>query len=149
MATFFAKGRSVGHPSNPYSTPVEYRARLMDTGNGFNFNRTESQQSRVMLALTGTLGNYDWKSAACIMDSTATKATRAVSAKGYTDAIVNTTFALDYYNIKRKDEIGSRSTSDILKGEAALPAGQLIRTDNTANDNEFLVIRRPAPVPGR
>jgi iron complex outermembrane receptor protein len=88
----------VGHPSNPYATPVELRSRLMDTGNGFNFNSTESKQSRVMLALTGTLGNYDWKSAAGIMDSTATKATRAVSAKGYTDAIVNKTYKFGQQN---------------------------------------------------
>jgi iron complex outermembrane receptor protein len=88
----------VGHPNNPYTVPVEYRARLMDTGNGFNFNRTESQQSRVMLALTGTLGTYDWKSAAGIMDSTATKATRGVSATGYTNAIVNKTYKFGQQN---------------------------------------------------
>jgi iron complex outermembrane receptor protein len=88
----------VGHPNNPYSTPVEYRARMMDTGNGFNFNRTESDQSRVMLALTGTLGNYDWKSAVGYMTSGATKATRAVSAKGYTDAVVNKTYKFGQQN---------------------------------------------------
>lgn len=88
----------LGHPSNPYNTPVEFRARLMDTGNGFNFNSTESKQSRVMLALTGTLGNYDWKSAAGIMDSSATKATRAVNAKGYTGAILNKTYKFGQQN---------------------------------------------------
>jgi iron complex outermembrane recepter protein len=88
----------VGHPSNPYSTPVEYRARLMDTGDGFNFNSTDSNQSRVMLALTGALGSWDWKSAAGIMNSTATKATRAVSAKGYTDAILNKTYKFGQQN---------------------------------------------------
>jgi iron complex outermembrane receptor protein len=79
----------VGNPINPYTTPVEYRARMMDTGNGFNFNSTDSNQSRVMLALTGQLGSWDWKSAVGIMNSSATKATRAVSAKGYTDAVVS------------------------------------------------------------
>jgi iron complex outermembrane receptor protein len=88
----------VGHPSNPYSTPVEYRARLMDTGNGFNFNTTDSKQSRVMLALTGTLGTYDWKSAVGFMNSSAEKATRAVSAKGYTDAILNKTYKFGQQN---------------------------------------------------
>jgi iron complex outermembrane receptor protein len=88
----------VGHPSNPYNTTVEYRARLMDTGNGFNFNSTDSSQSRVMLALTGTLGSFDWKSAAGIMNSTAEKATRAVSAKGYTDAILNKTYKFGQQN---------------------------------------------------
>jgi iron complex outermembrane receptor protein len=88
----------VGHPMNPYAVPVEYRARMMDTGNGFNFNSTESEQSRVMLALDGTIGNFDWKSAIGWMDSTATKATRAVSAKGYTDAIVNGTYKFGQQN---------------------------------------------------
>jgi iron complex outermembrane receptor protein len=62
------------------------------------------------------------------------------------EAAKSTTFALDYYNIKRKDEIGTRSTVDILKGEASLPAGQLIRTDNTTTDNEFLaLVKKYAP----
>ena len=88
----------VGHPNNPYTVPVEYRARMMDTGNGFNFNRTESDQSRVMLALNGSIGGYDWKSAAGWMKSSATKATRSVSAKGYTDAIVNRTYKFGQQN---------------------------------------------------
>ncbi|WP_229215537.1 TonB-dependent receptor domain-containing protein [Duganella sp. CY15W] len=88
----------VGHPNNPYSTPVEYRARLMDTGDGFNFNRTESDQYRAMLALTGEIGGFDWKSAFGHMESKATKATRAPSAKGYTDAIVNGTYKFGQKN---------------------------------------------------
>ena len=55
-------------------------------------------------------------------------------------------FALDYYNIERKDEIGTRSVVDILKGEASLPAGQLLRVDNSATDNEFLaLVKKYAP----
>ncbi|GGX16286.1 TonB-dependent receptor plug domain-containing protein [Undibacterium macrobrachii] len=88
----------VGHPNNPYTTPVEYRARMMDTGDGFNFNKTNSDQYRVMLALDGTLGNYDWKSAFGHMESTADKVTRAVSAKGYTDAIINKTYVFGKKN---------------------------------------------------
>lgn len=88
----------VGHPNNPYTTPVEYRARMLDTGNGFNFNSTESEQSRVMLALNGTWKDFDWRSAAGWARSTATKATRAVSAKGYTDAIVNATYKFGQQN---------------------------------------------------
>lgn len=88
----------VGHPSNPYSTPVEYRARLMDTGDGFNFNKTNSEQYRAMLNLDGTIGNFDWKSAFGHMDSTADKATRAVSVKGYTDAILNKTYKFGQKN---------------------------------------------------
>ncbi|WP_332853253.1 TonB-dependent receptor plug domain-containing protein [Duganella sp. S19_KUP01_CR8] len=88
----------VGNNGNPYTFPVEYRARLLDTGDGFNFNRTESDQTRVMLALNGTIGEFDWKSAAGYMDSAATKATRAVSAKGYTDAIVNNTYKFGQKN---------------------------------------------------
>jgi iron complex outermembrane receptor protein len=78
----------VGHASNPYTVATEYRARLMDTGNGFNFNSTDSSQYRAMLALEGTIDGYDWKAAAGHMESDATKATRAVSAAGYTDAII-------------------------------------------------------------
>lgn len=88
----------VGHPNNPYTVPVEYRARFMDTGDGFNFNRTESDQSRVMLSLTGDIKGFDWKSAVGYMNSKATKATRAVSAVGYTDAIVKGTYKFGQQN---------------------------------------------------
>ena len=88
----------VGNNGNPYTFPVEYRARLLDTGDGFNFNRTESDQTRAMLALTGTVGDFDWKSAAGYMTSSATKSTRAPSAKGYTDAIVNNTYKFGQKN---------------------------------------------------
>lgn len=88
----------VGHPNNPYNYPVEFRARLMDTGEGFNFNTTDSDQSRVMLSLTGTFLGYDWRSAAGWAKSSASKATRAVSAKGYTDAIVNKTYKFGQQN---------------------------------------------------
>jgi len=82
----------VGHPNNPYTVPTEYRARMMDTGNGFNFNRTESKQSRVMLSLTGEVKGFDWRSSVGYMTSEATKATRAVSKDGYTNAINNGTY---------------------------------------------------------
>lgn len=88
----------VGHAYNPYATPTEIRARLMDTGNGFNFNKTDSEQNRVMLRLEGSLGNYDWKGAVGHMESEATKATRAVSAAGYTNAIVNGTYKFGQQN---------------------------------------------------
>lgn len=88
----------VGHASNPYNTPVEYRARLMDTGDGFNFNSTDSSQYRAMLALDGTIGKYDWKSAVGYMFSDAQKSTRGTSAKGYTDAIVNGTYKFGKQN---------------------------------------------------
>jgi len=55
-------------------------------------------------------------------------------------------FGIDYYNIERKDEIGTRSVVDILKGEAGLPAGQLLRVDNSTADNEFLaLVKKYAP----
>ena len=88
----------VGHPNNPYSVPVEYRARMMDTGNGFNFNTTDTKQSRVMLTLNGNYAGWDWKSAAGWAKSEASKATRAVSAKGYTDAILNATYKFGQQN---------------------------------------------------
>ncbi|MYN27503.1 TonB-dependent receptor plug domain-containing protein [Duganella levis] len=92
VGPFFYPKLPVGHANNPYSTPVEFRARFADTGNGFNFNRTESEQSRVMLSLNGDLSGWDWKSAVGYMSSEATKATRAASAAGYTNAIVNGTY---------------------------------------------------------
>jgi iron complex outermembrane receptor protein len=142
----------VGHPNNPYTVPVEYRARMMDTGNGFNFNKTESDQSRVMLALTGSLGNYDWKSAAGYMTSDATKSTRAVSAKAYTDAIINKTYKFGQQNdpalleamFPIRTTIGKAKIAfwdGTITGEVAqLPAGPLsvavgadIRSDNVLN----------------
>ncbi|WGG50121.1 TonB-dependent receptor plug domain-containing protein [Rugamonas sp. DEMB1] len=98
VGPFFYPKLPVGHPNNPYSTPTEFRARLMDTGNGFNFNRTESDQTRAMLALNGSLGDFDWKSAVGYMTSSASKSTRAASAKGYTDAIVNGTYKFGQQN---------------------------------------------------
>lgn len=98
VGPFFYPKLPVGHTSNPYTVPTEYRARLLDTGNGFNFNSTESKQYRAMLALDGTIGAYDWKSAIGYMDSTADKSTRANSAKGYTDAIVNGTYKFGQQN---------------------------------------------------
>jgi iron complex outermembrane receptor protein len=98
VGPFFLPKLPVGHANNPYSTPVEFRARFMDTGNGFNFNKTRSDQYRAMLALTGSIGNFDWKSAAGYMESEAIKSTRAQSAKGYTDAIVNGTYKFGQVN---------------------------------------------------
>lgn len=98
VGPYFYPKLPVGHANNPYGVPVEYRARMMDTGNGFNFNRTESDQTRVMLSLNGDIGNFDWKSAVGYMNSKATKATRAVSATGYNNAIVNGTYKFGQQN---------------------------------------------------
>ncbi|MYN05679.1 TonB-dependent receptor [Pseudoduganella sp. DS3] len=108
VGPYFYPKLPVGHPMNlmqnaagqwvPGTAPVEYRARLMDTGDGFNFNKTDSEQSRFMLRLAGSLGDYDWKSAVGYSTSEATKATRAVSAVGYTDAIVKGTYKFGQQN---------------------------------------------------
>jgi iron complex outermembrane receptor protein len=90
----------VGHAYNPYTVATEVRSRLMDTGNGFNFNSTDSSQYRAMLALEGSWGDYDWKAAGGHMFSDAVKATRAVSAVGYTDAIVKGTYKFGQQNDK-------------------------------------------------
>ncbi len=89
VGPYFYPKLPVGHANNPYNVPVEFRARMMDTGDGFNFNRTESKQSRVMLSLTGEVKGFDWKSSVGYMTSDATKATRAASATGYTNAITS------------------------------------------------------------
>ncbi len=99
----------VGHPYNytynqttgvktPRTAATELRYRFMDTGNGFNFNKTDSEQNRIMLRLAGALGDYDWKAAVGHMESEATKATRALSYTGYTDAIVKGTYKFDQPN---------------------------------------------------
>ncbi|MYM72644.1 TonB-dependent receptor [Duganella sp. FT134W] len=127
----------VGHPNNPYTVPVEFRARFADTGNGFNFNRTESEQSRVMLSLNGDVAGWDWKSAVGYMNSEATKATRAASATGYTNAIVNGTYKFGGQNsytlldsmFPVRTTIGKSRTSfanGTVSGEVMqLPAGPL------------------------
>ena len=98
VGPFFYPKLPVGHPSNPYSVDTEFRTRLMDTGDGFNFNRTDSDQSRVMLSLVGNIGDWEWRSAAGWMKSSATKATRNAAAKGYTDAIRNGTYKFGQKN---------------------------------------------------
>ncbi|WP_229632121.1 TonB-dependent receptor domain-containing protein [Pseudoduganella violaceinigra] len=127
----------VGHAMNPYNVPVEYRARLMDTGNGFNFNRTNSEQARYMLTLNGSVGKYDWKSAFGQMTSEATKETRNASAKGYTDAIVKGAYKFGQQNdpalldamFPVRSTAGRSKTTFIdgtITGEAMqLPAGPL------------------------
>jgi len=98
VGPYFYPKLPTGNNGNTTGQPIELRARLMDTGDGFNFNRTESDQTRVMLALTGSIGEFDWKSAAGYMTSSATKATRAVSMTGYTDAINNNTYKFGQKN---------------------------------------------------
>ncbi len=89
VGPFFYPKLPANNPANTTGAPVEFRARFMDTGDGFNFNRTESKQSRVMLSLTGEVKGFDWKSSVGYMTSDASKATRAASATGYTNAIVS------------------------------------------------------------
>ncbi|WP_374581266.1 TonB-dependent receptor plug domain-containing protein [Pseudoduganella sp.] len=137
VGPFYYPYLPVGHAMNPYNFPVEFRARLMDTGNGFNFNRTNSEQSRFMLTLNGSLGKYDWKAAAGHMISEATKETRNASAKGYTDAIVNGTYKFGQQNdpallntmFPVRSTMGRSKTTFIdgtITGEAMqLPAGPL------------------------
>lgn len=137
VGPFFYPKLPVGHPNNPYNVPVEFRARMLDTGDGFNFNRTESEQSRVMLSLTGDVKGFDWKSSVGYMHSEATKATRAASAVGYTNAIVNGTYKFGQQNDRAllesmfpvRTTIGESKiafANAVVSGEVAqLPAGAL------------------------
>ncbi|WP_432382130.1 TonB-dependent receptor plug domain-containing protein [Duganella sp. P38] len=95
---FYYPKLPVGHANNPYSVPVEYRARLTDTGDGFNFNTTQSQQYRAMLSLNGEIGGWDWKSAVGHMKSSADKDFRGTSATGYTNAIVSGAYKFGQQN---------------------------------------------------
>ena len=71
---------------------------------------------------------------------------RSITAGFVFEPVKNWTVALDYYHIERKDEIGTRSVADILRGEAGLPAGQLVRVDNSASDAQFLaLVKKYAP----
>jgi iron complex outermembrane receptor protein len=71
---------------------------------------------------------------------------RSLTAGAVFEPVKNWSMGLDYYFIERRNEIGTRSVTDILRGEASLPAGQLIRVDNSANDNEFLaLVKKYAP----
>jgi iron complex outermembrane receptor protein len=71
---------------------------------------------------------------------------RSFTAGLVVEPVKNWSVGFDYYFIERRNEIGTRSVTDVLKGEASLPAGQLIRVDNTATDNEFLaLVRKYAP----
>ncbi|WP_313033755.1 TonB-dependent receptor domain-containing protein, partial [Massilia alkalitolerans] len=71
---------------------------------------------------------------------------RSLTAGVVFEPIKNWSAGLDYYFIERRNEIGSRSVVDILRGEDALPAGQLVRIDSSANDNQFLaLVKKYAP----
>jgi len=139
----------VGNNGNTTGAAVELRARLMDTGNGFNFNRTDSEQSRVMLALDGTFMGWDWKSAIGSMTSTADKATRSPSAAGYTAAIVNNTYKFGQqndpallesmfpvrttkgkYNIKFFDATVSKAVAQLPAGPLSIAIGTDIRSNS-------------------
>jgi iron complex outermembrane receptor protein len=127
----------VGHPYNPYKTPVELRARFMDTGDGFNSNTTRSDQYRAMFTLDGSVGKFDWKSAFGYMESEARKSSRALSYKGYTDAILNGTYQFGKTNSRElletmfpmRSSFGQSSTAFIdalITGEVyQLPAGPI------------------------
>ncbi|WP_432381147.1 TonB-dependent receptor plug domain-containing protein [Duganella sp. P38] len=137
VGPFYYPKLPVGHPNNPFSVPVEYRARLMDTGNGFNFNRAESEQTRVMLTLAGDVAGWDWKSSSGYMTSKATKSTRGTSAAGYTNAIVNGTYKFGQQNdvallesmYPTRATVGESKTAffnAVVSGEVMqLPAGPL------------------------
>jgi iron complex outermembrane receptor protein len=98
VGPFFYPRLPVGHPNNPTTKPLEFRARMMDTGDGFNFNSTDSDQFRALINLQGSVGAFDWKSALGHMESSANKAARATSAKGYTDAIVSGSYKFGQQN---------------------------------------------------
>ncbi len=71
---------------------------------------------------------------------------RSLTAGFVLQPIKNWSMAMDYYYIERKNEIGTRSTADILDDEANLPAGQLVRINSTAADNEFIaLVKKYAP----
>lgn len=59
------------------------------------------------------------------------------------EPIKNVTFSMDYWNIKRKDEINNKSAEDLLAAEDTLPAGVIIRGP-LAGDKTFLDANDPS-----
>lgn len=57
------------------------------------------------------------------------------------EPIKNVSFSFDYWNIKRKDEIGTKSTQDLLTAESTQKPGVIVR-DNIANDKTFTAAER-------
>jgi iron complex outermembrane receptor protein len=53
------------------------------------------------------------------------------------EPIKNVTFSMDYWNIKRKDEINTKDAADLLAAEDTLPAGVINRA-GLAGDKTFL-----------
>lgn len=55
------------------------------------------------------------------------------------EPVKGVTMSLDYWNIKRRDEIGIKSTQELLAAEDALPPGSRIERDASfVNDNTFV-----------
>jgi len=51
----------VGHPNNPYPTPVLYRHRFVEVGNTDRL--TETEATRGLAGVRGSFRNWDWESA--------------------------------------------------------------------------------------
>jgi iron complex outermembrane receptor protein len=58
------------------------------------------------------------------------------------EPLKNTWMSVDFFSIERKDEIGTRTTADLLKAEDSLPAGTLTRIDNSTQDAEFIALAK-------
>jgi iron complex outermembrane receptor protein len=59
------------------------------------------------------------------------------------EPVRGTSFSVDYWNIKRKDEIGIKDTQELLAVEGdALPAGSSIVRGSLAQDNSFTAAER-------
>ena len=71
---------------------------------------------------------------------------RSVTAGAVFEPIKNWTAASTTTSSSAATKSVPARVTDILKGEATLPAGQLIRIDNSATDNEFLaLVKKYAP----
>ena len=53
------------------------------------------------------------------------------------EPLQDTNFTLDYWNLQRKNEIGLRSTEEVLAQEGALPPGVAVTRASLANDQTF------------
>ena len=81
----------VGHPNNPFTTPVLYRHRFVELGNGDRI--VESDATRGVFGVKGSFGSWDWETA-LLYSGNKTEATNynQVRASVLTAGILNGTY---------------------------------------------------------
>jgi len=85
IKTFYYHGLPAHHPLNPSDEEVDFRYRFAD---GPSYEKTETNQYRVLGGLQGAFGEYDWEVAAGMMGgSTKDRQRGAFSDSGFVEMI--------------------------------------------------------------